>query len=552
MRSPRALAGPAGPVLLLAIASFSLAYASDPGTFQGDRGTPTMFQEGHAAGRAVLEGASAWPLDLPYRPDALWVQSPDLDGLVGSSEVISRFGLVSEIANDFILVQASVIETITWWGGYYSYLPGDPLVTGFNLYLYVEGRDCFPGNQILELIIPNNCNETFIYDQFGFPIYEYSIDVEPIAVPATASRWLGIQAADHPFPPQWGRLEAPGHLQCNSVFRSEYFSYSDWTDIDDVFEPLPEMAFALYGRAAAPGEACCFSDGSCMSVADKLCAASGGTPQGAGSTCTPNPCAEVVTLACCLADGSCRIETPEDCEAAGGGSLPDEEYCSQFPCPEAQGCCLPDGGCELLIVEVCIAQGGVPRGQGSDCADPCPGRCCFTMGTCRLSLEEDCALAGGFFVPGATCLPNPCPPPETPRACCFADHACDVRSVEDCLRDGGQPRLPGTACDPNPCVPTSGPHACCFGDGGCRLLLQDACIEGGGLPLGACTICEPNPCPDPPWACCLADGTCVAVTEPECADQEGVWLPETTCTEGLCSGVHTEAMSWGHVKAMFR
>jgi hypothetical protein len=163
-----------------------------------------------------------------------WSQGPNLDGLIGSSEQILAFGLESELANDFLPNAGGYVDNARWWGGYYNYLLGDPLVTTFNLRFY-EDAGCVPGPVLCEYIIGSNANETFIYDQFGFPVYEYNWDTCcPVSVDNLY--WLGAQAGDHPFPPQWGRLEAAGGVQlCDTVFKSAYFSYPDWVPAVDVF-----------------------------------------------------------------------------------------------------------------------------------------------------------------------------------------------------------------------------------------------------------------------------------------------------------------------------
>jgi hypothetical protein len=163
---------------------------------------------------------------LPPNRDIFWSEPPDLEGLLGSSEQILDFGLETELANDFLVDRDLTITLARWWGGYYNYTPGDPLVTSFNLRFYAE-TDCLPGDLLREVVVPDNAHETFIYDQGGYPIYEYH-HAFIFEVIGEQTYWFVAQAGDHPFPPQWGRLQAAEHVNCDAAFRSAYFSYPDW------------------------------------------------------------------------------------------------------------------------------------------------------------------------------------------------------------------------------------------------------------------------------------------------------------------------------------
>jgi hypothetical protein len=223
---------------------------ADGGSYRGD-GTdcnPNPCTTGPCRGLArAIRTLSEPPLlhaggggNNPYDPAdgdgvVCWSQGPNLDGLIASSEVIGAFGLETELANDFLPNAGGYIDNARWWGGYYNYIPGDPLVCDFNLRFY-DDAGCVPGAVICEyIIVSNNANETFIYDQFGFPVYEYNWDM---CCPVAQDNlyWFVAQAGDHPFPPQWGRLEAAGGVQlCDTVFRSAFFSYPDWVPAVDVF-----------------------------------------------------------------------------------------------------------------------------------------------------------------------------------------------------------------------------------------------------------------------------------------------------------------------------
>lgn len=186
----------------------------------------------HAEEFPVLTAGGGGMNPMDYDRTIIWEDTPNLDGLIGSSEQILEFGLESELANDFLVEVSVTIMKWTWWGGYYGYFPGDPLAEFWILRLY-QDAGCVPFTLIEEIITPTNANETFIYDQGGFPIYEYywcdSVDFTPNLY------WFGAVAGDHAFPPQWGRLAAEVVQLCDTVFKSAYFAFPDWLPAIDVF-----------------------------------------------------------------------------------------------------------------------------------------------------------------------------------------------------------------------------------------------------------------------------------------------------------------------------
>jgi spore coat protein A len=78
--------------------------------------------------------------------------------------------------------------------------------------------------------------------------------------------------------------------------------------------------------------ACCLLTGACVVTTSELCAARGGSFQGAGTTCSPNPCAQP-TGACCLPSGICTVLTQPQCLAQSGVYQGDSVSCSGVSCP---------------------------------------------------------------------------------------------------------------------------------------------------------------------------------------------------------------------------
>jgi hypothetical protein len=189
-----------------------------------------------AANATPTAGGGGQPNIVESGRNVCWSEPTDLEGLIGSSEVIGQFDLETEIANDFVLSSDATITLARWWGGYFNNNGcGDIHVAPtWNLEFFDDGG-CTPVNVLVEYVIPDYAGETLVYCQGGFyPIFRYEGSV---SFPATADTryWFVAQAGDHPFPPQVGRVEAGFITGCPSGFRSIYFSHPDWTFIDDIF-----------------------------------------------------------------------------------------------------------------------------------------------------------------------------------------------------------------------------------------------------------------------------------------------------------------------------
>jgi len=145
------------------------------------------------------------------------------------------FGIETEIANDF-LIDGTVITRASWWGGYFANdLPCDelPPSPGFNLRFY-EDAQCLPAAVVADLPITNYTQELVDCVWGVLPIYKWSADLD-LNLSANVRYWFGAQMMDHPFPPQAGRLATIRVTGCESVFKSAFFGYPDWTPCIDVF-----------------------------------------------------------------------------------------------------------------------------------------------------------------------------------------------------------------------------------------------------------------------------------------------------------------------------
>jgi spore coat protein A, manganese oxidase len=80
-----------------------------------------------------------------------------------------------------------------------------------------------------------------------------------------------------------------------------------------------------------PSGACCLPGGLCQTLSSAQCAMLGGSYQGNGTSCFPNPCF-VPTGACCLPSGNCLQLSSNDCAAQGGTYQGDGSACAQVGC----------------------------------------------------------------------------------------------------------------------------------------------------------------------------------------------------------------------------
>jgi len=134
--------------------------------------------------------------------------------------------------------------------------------------------------------------------------------------------------------------------------------------------PQLTVVFTPY---TGPEGACCFPDGDCQILSSAGCASAGGSYQGDGALCDPNPCPQPAG-ACCLPGGGCSEVTPMECIALGGSWQGPDVPCVPDPCaPPVGACCFDDGTCLELPQTDCVSQAGTYHGDGSVCApDLCP------------------------------------------------------------------------------------------------------------------------------------------------------------------------------------
>ncbi len=281
--------------------------------------TPTLFG-----------GGSGPPNVVPSGRDVCWSEPADLNGLIASSEQILALGLESEVANDFVPTDG--VSQVTFWGGYYN--SSTPCVSGittpaFNLKFYRDGG-CVPASTTPDVawIVATDFQETSVGCQSGaYPMFRWDVYASFSVVPGNLY-WFGGQLLDHAFPPQAGRLAAATVTGCDTVFRSVYFGYPDWTPAIDVFGVSFDASQEFVCDGIGAG-ACCWPDGSCTYESPISCEY--GDYQGVNTYCDPNPCVPYTAGACCMSWG-CVVVRQDQCTAHGGRYLGDDTTCDGDPC----------------------------------------------------------------------------------------------------------------------------------------------------------------------------------------------------------------------------
>lgn len=281
------------------------------------------------ASTPILSAGGVGGRVLPATRDVIWSEPPDLEGPMGTSEVISTVGIETELANDFYFTSEASIGRARWWGGYYCNNNCDDIghATHWNLRFYSDAG-CAPGAVLHEFLeVPSA--ETFVHCQeHGYPVFSYEASLCGVVAAANTLYWFSAQACDHTYPPQVGRLASADVVGCDTMFRSVFYGYPDWTPAIDVFgiafDASQEFEYTLGGGGA-----------------------------------------------CCLPDGSCVWSEMVDCGDFLHGQLHDCLQCDEVFCDPPQACCFADGQCRMLTDWGCADQQGEPQGVESVC-DPNP------------------------------------------------------------------------------------------------------------------------------------------------------------------------------------
>jgi hypothetical protein len=243
-----------------------------------------------------------------------------------SSEIISSMGFETEVADDFVFPGGWGLRAYLW-GGYYNWAAGDPEITSLNVRFY-EDAGSVPGSVLAEY--PGlEIHATFVgIDPIG-PIYKYYITVNVSCLEQGRRYWISVQAGDHPFPPQWGRVEALNTIGYPAMIRSAYLGYPDWTAVEDIVGTGFDSSFEME-EVVGSGIACCLPDGSCVETNIVDCVDWRHGHWRPCAACSTADCE--AAEACCFADGFCLMLTDWGCRDQGGEAQGAEAVCDPNPC----------------------------------------------------------------------------------------------------------------------------------------------------------------------------------------------------------------------------
>ena len=303
--------------------------------------------------------------------------------------------------------------------------------------------------------------------------------------------------------------------------------------------------------------ACCFPQG-CMVFDAAGCAAMGGSFNGNGTTCQPDPCvAPPPTGSCCAPfTNACSVSTQSTCAIISGtwtnGGVCQPDPCVPTPPPPVTGrCCAADGSCSMTTQAACA---GIAWLENFTCATPCPqpptGSCCVSGGTCVDALapgSAGTAIGGGVceanqnyiagvFCAARSCLGGCCWFHPSLGNICAVQGATPINNEFDCNFSSGTTFYAGGdcfSCTQHFTAEYPG-GACCDLLGGCTLTRVADCV-GLWLPDD---VCWQDGCPSPSTgACCrMLNGLpdCHLDTAANCDATGGQFTPNTACADVLC------------------
>jgi hypothetical protein len=177
----------------------------------------------------LLVGPFGPPRPLQSGRDVCFSMPPDLNDYLASSEIIGEYEVETRLANAFSFPNDETICLARWWGGYYSHLNGcsENAVDTFHLYFY-QDLGCLPTGEPFSSFLVTPAITYVDCQSPDYPIYQYEASIE-LSLRADVTYWFVAQAADHEYPPQWGRLGSADDGPCAyGAFWGPYFGFPEW------------------------------------------------------------------------------------------------------------------------------------------------------------------------------------------------------------------------------------------------------------------------------------------------------------------------------------
>jgi hypothetical protein len=300
------------------------ALSWDGGDCTGGAGGACCFGDNHceelgepacvnAGGVLWLEGAPCDPNpcsegDVSCPPDAIWAQSYDPSGFFSFSDT-DGYAYGGGLTFDYFGPLSGPICDVHFWGFPYDWITYDvcPADTTFRIAFYADAGSLpdlsNPVSEYVRTLTPQLL--PYEYWWYGYPAYEYEATLAPCCT--LPSGWVSIAGTG-------------GSASCLFVWLTSAVG-SAWTDYGGSLGY--DMAFCLTPPPPSPAGACCFADGSCQIETAADCVAAGGTYQGDGTDCDPNPCPAVSVKASAGSDKSiCPGDSVKLSGSASGGTPP--------------------------------------------------------------------------------------------------------------------------------------------------------------------------------------------------------------------------------------
>jgi len=302
---------------------------------------------------------------------------------------------------------------------------------------------------------------------------------------------------------------------------------------------------------APPEGACCDGVTCTEGQTENECSLAGGSYQGDGSDCSPNPC---IGACCNTASGACEGNlSEEDCAAIADTQWTSTADCvnGPFTCPPAAAgndCSDPVNVTLPAALAPTYVNNNTTCGRGNSYEDPTDSATCmgfYTAGedlfyslnvtdrVCvNLNLDTDASWTG-------ISVDYTCPPDATCIA--VATSSAADKSINNVVLDPGSYSVmidtwPSPDCIPNLTLTISecATGACCVA-GACSEEYSADCAALGGIYVGDGVPCEVDTCTQ--GGCCFLDGSCEVLNGTECADSNGVYQGDgTSCTPNTCPG----------------
>jgi hypothetical protein len=164
----------------------------------------------------------------------------------------STYPFTTKLCDNFSMDTDEVIDSVVWWGGYWSY-PTNQLVD-FTIEIYDDST-----GQLHPYEEPFYSQRVvFIEEDLG-GYYKYSALIPACTVQAYQNYYIAFMATIV-FPPNWGNNSSyPGQSPewgdgHEAYFKSDLFGYDEWTPISAVNGEPFETSFQLYSLSVGADE----------------------------------------------------------------------------------------------------------------------------------------------------------------------------------------------------------------------------------------------------------------------------------------------------------